>query len=244
MLPACTSQPIVITPKTKPTLTAPALPTEPVVLTIPTESTPLPDIAESWVKRLLAGDPCAAPCWEGITPGKTTKTAAVTLLTQLPWATINDPTGVEVYFWLLPERIPASSGGIGFAATAPNTVTWVSLKRQAISFGRLLDVYGEPSEVMAEAQIQRFEGIRNVYDLSLFYPQAGIILSATTSDKPVLNRDLRITEIVFLAPSDPYRSWEYYIMAQDRGAEFRAWKGFQSFVYYCSGMHKAELCIP
>ena len=65
------------TPTTPPQTVAPTL-----TLLTPTPTKPPPpeDWQYRWLKKIL----CSAPCVEGITPGKTTATEAVELLSQNP----------------------------------------------------------------------------------------------------------------------------------------------------------------
>jgi hypothetical protein len=41
-------------------------------------------VPSGYAKRWIAGDPCALPCWEGVTPGQTTVADAVKILNRNP----------------------------------------------------------------------------------------------------------------------------------------------------------------
>src|SRR5512132_3259667 len=60
------------------------------------QPTPFPKTAQTITldmrTRWLAGQPCAPPCWEGITPGKTRVDEAVALLNRHPMV-----TDIEIY---------------------------------------------------------------------------------------------------------------------------------------------------
>jgi hypothetical protein len=51
----------------------------------PIEQEHLPaGVPPGYAKRWLTGNPCAVPCWEGVTPGHTTVADAIKILNQNP----------------------------------------------------------------------------------------------------------------------------------------------------------------
>lgn len=199
-----------------------------------------PDLRAPWAKRLFAGEPCAAPCWEGITPGLSSRQEAIAILMQLPETVINDPTAPSIHFGIPSERVPGSFGSLSFDTTAPYTVTAIVFEENSFTLGSLIAVYGEPQEVLATAHTIPLDGGQHIYDLWLLYPRTGMMLGTNTTAKPDVNRELRITTIIFFVPGDSYR--EAFEQERQRGAVFTLWEGYRSFAYYCRGDEKAILC--
>jgi hypothetical protein len=133
--------------------------------------TPPPKIAQPFTSdlrtRWLAGKPCAPPCWEGITPGKTRLAEAIKILNYHPQITNirvypadgHDGAVIE-WFW---SDMPRGGGRLDFRWIDPYDavdqqdvgdpiVTQISVSFSGhFSLRTIMDAYGEPSHVVPYA---------------------------------------------------------------------------------------------
>ena len=167
---------------------------------------------------LLTGEPCAAPCWRGITPGITSLPEAIDLVEQMDGLTIYDSSETAAVFGR------TESGPCCQLSTAGGEVVATMLFQRAptISVGELIDAHGEPSFVTGQPFSER-EAV-----LMLFYPESQFLVYAAITDPA--GRFNAATPIV----SAIYAADEIF-------AQFFAqtavddWKGYLSYSEYMDG---------
>lgn len=218
---------------------------------LPTSVTP-GQLPLGWETRWLKGIPCRAPCWEGITPGKTTASEAVDILRKSPLvneASISQvPTvrtlGLVEWIW-----VNGQAGGTALFRRGTSPEVIYELDPHLPKSIRLADViaaYGEPSDVTAGEHLwtdyQALQGTPGpgtsapityrVYSLSLFYLPYGFFLSTGGSSKPDLSPELVLERSDFFAPG-----MEGYL--DTIGGKpipyltYLPWQGFKGFQFYC-----------
>lgn len=167
---------------------------------------------------LLNGEPCAAPCWQGITPGETSLADALEIVQQLDGMTVINSSDATFVF-ASANGAPCcqiSSQGSEYVATmlfqhAPN-----------ITVGDLIAAHGEPSFVTG----QPFSVSESV--LMLYYPETPMLLYAM-----VAGMDGQLQE------SSPIVSVVYATADVFAGAfatiPFDYWKGYLTYSEYMDG---------
>jgi hypothetical protein len=190
-----------------------------------------PGVPSGYAKRWIAGEPCALPCWEGVTPGRTTVADAIKILNQNPGIIAGSViTGTSPGFltwkWVGSER----GGEARYDPNAqPPTITFITpyyemFPGSAPSFTleEVIQRYGEPSHVIAQA----FYGPHAdgpFYTLTIIYAQQGVSFerSGSNQTKPILSQSMRLDSVSFHPlPFDP-------------GPYSDVWQGFTSFDAYC-----------
>ena len=223
---------------------APVLP-GPAALVLPGPAVPNLSFTERW----LRGVPCAPPCWEGITPGKTTADQAYAIIKQLPEAqdveykklALVDCYGTLHWTW----RTTSSSGVIGIVG---DTVSWIDPGLPATY--RIADViarYGPPNSALAETPESTYSvGFRTQqrnyaanprtpestysagYSATLIFVDHGFLL--TTS--PLADQPFRLSPESGLAIGTFFRPGSDVV--SDRQISLRAaspWVGFEPLVF-------------
>lgn len=126
---------------------------------------------------LLEGDPCAAPCWQGITPGITDQATALSILSDPEIAeqdsietltSLSDPNRSRVSF-----RITGDGGcRIGLV---DRTVKWIDISGgHQLTLGELLDNLGDPDL----AYVEEWSQDTFCYWIVLFYQERGILVKS------------------------------------------------------------------
>ncbi len=167
---------------------------------------------------LLTGQPCAAPCWQGITPGATSLADAMEIVQQLDGMTVVNSNEASFVF-ANANGIPCcqiSSQGSEHVATmlfqhAPN-----------ITVGDLIAAHGEPRFVTG----QPFSASESV--LMLYYPETPMLLYAMVAGR---DGQLQATSPIVSAV---YASAEVFAgvfstMPLDN------WKGYLTYSQYMDG---------
>lgn len=242
ILASCTSSPAKPLP--------PLLPTVPAVGGTNVEpaslSTKSP-LVEDWPSRWLKGIPCRPPCWEGITPGRTTAAEAVEILKSNPLiataerstTTLFPELGYVEWNWVSGDK----GGEANYNAHTPTQTIYIIYPYFPWSPFRLSDVieaYGEPSHVIGTASHSRTNLGEIEYILRIMYRPQGFMLLDYSVVKPVLNADLSLRRIVFFAPTD-----EGFAAALAGASEHPdrlvPWQGFKDFDFYCRGEACSEI---
>jgi len=123
---------------------------------------------------LLSGEPCAAPCWRGITPGQTSWAAALTIL--------EDDSSISSIESIQPDpNLPArlvdfndAQGGTRccrmFSSNGETVNSVLTLLAPTITIGEIIDKFGEPSYYIGE-------GVTDDQALvSMLYPDIPLIV--------------------------------------------------------------------
>jgi hypothetical protein len=171
---------------------------------------------------LISDEPCAAPCWRGITPGETAWSDALTIVEDDP--TLSDPqtqqeeNGVAVVaeFQQLDTGVACcqmySEQGevvdIMFLRTAPE-----------VTLGDVLESKGEPAYLIGSP----FSDDQAV--MNLIFPEVPMVLYAFVEGTAgSLSEDSEIIGVLYLKQSD------MDLLLQT--SELQAWEGYQSFQAY------------
>jgi hypothetical protein len=191
-------------------------------------STPAADGYPERITRWLSGIPCRAPCWEGITPGQTSRDEAVGLLgdnqfVDLPrFPKLAADAAIE---W----RWRDSDFGTGTIYTSDGTVSLLLAQLpEQVLLGDVIGAYGEPSHVYAST-FMGLHGDGPFYTLALAWESAGFALDSgfLYHEKPVLGPDLGFLNL-YVSPTP--------LMLQPQlmgNAAPQPWQGFKDFDAYC-----------
>jgi len=120
----------------------------------PTSQSPIPTVID---RGLLYGEPCAPPCWEGITPRVSTEAAVVRSLIRLKAeGRIEKYSRGPVSYLVIP---PGPAGGsITIFLSEDGFVSSISLGywgTDNLRVKRLIDRYGEPEAVVLYYEFER-----------------------------------------------------------------------------------------
>jgi len=173
----------------------------------------------------ISGEPCAAPCWRGITPGETTWNDAIAIIQD-------DPTLDKLQTRADGDQIGAAwaqSGGDGccqmFTEENGEIVSFIVLQiAPTITLGEVLAVHGEPRYLIGEAITDK-QGL-----MTLFYPDVPMLIYAfVAGEEGGLTAE---SEIVGVG----YMSGELMQLLIDSTTPgLYAWEGYQTYQYYMNG---------
>ena len=195
-----------------------------------------------WKYRWLQGIPCRAPCWEGITPGKTTMQEALDLLKQNPLVmganislTADNGEGSNAYIEWNWTKISAPSPGGNIEGssvlTSSKVVRIAPGYRTPYKLGDVIKMYGEPSYIVAD--YRKLEN-NSYYAISITFSSQGIFLDYSSTNKPIINADLTFDEparlIFFIPGEEAFPKIPFY----DEYNKYRKpWSGYNTFDFYC-----------
>jgi hypothetical protein len=203
----------------------------------PTATAPYPD----WERRWLKGIPCLAPCYEGVTPGKTTPMEALDILRNNPLFMDVDLSLLGGILW---KWFNGENGGVmtfsGSASTG--VINWIGpYIFDVYTLEEVIAIYGEPDEVFAWADTRNpEEGV--YYEVVVIYIQKGFIIRQNTAvfgPKPNITQDMEFTFIEFFKPIEEIffdKINPYYL------GKTTPWAGFQDFDYYCKDGYEGFMC--
>jgi hypothetical protein len=202
----------------------------------PTIGNTNPNLAQEWEYRWLKGIPCKPPCFEGVTPGVTTKLEAVEVLKQSP---IVDPNSFnltpysgtrafDTFGWGW-KQSSKKRGYLAFSTTPDYKVILIRPELGRYKLTDIFKAYGEPSHVNAFHQYTSGNAPQ-VYFVKFVYLSQGFLIEQRTGDKyPELTSDMEVENPEFFVPDakgyDAFRSPGSYGLV--------AWEGFKSFLFYC-----------
>jgi hypothetical protein len=161
------------------------------------------------VEGLLNDVPCAAPCWEGITPGTTTEQEAIDILlaeTRSSYMTepsiaYRDDTGKVVVRWITKAtRMPSGVSSVSELHTLRHKTHHVSLTLDTgLTAQMIIEKWGEPAIVFV------YQAGRHPphFWAQFCYPEQGIELGVfmdSGNDPLVLDPDDRVSFAYFYAP--------------------------------------------
>jgi hypothetical protein len=198
-----------------------------------TSTPPASGIGNNW----LRGVPCKAPCWENITPGKTTPEEALEILKKNPeiinvkegdYKTESGMSGLDWYT----TDYSQVSGYLSYHIKSTATVEFLKPEVKPYLLKDIFSFYGEPDHIIAVYGFQ--EGTQpQPHRVSLIYLNQGLILSnITKGPEPTLTPDTIFTEVFFFVPGQ--QGFNFVDSLEDlRGDVMVEWQGFKDFKYYC-----------
>lgn len=194
-----------------------------------TQSTPTPlplptptDLAfrYNWKMNWLNNATCKPPCWEGITPGRTSLQDTMKILASLPGAKIMSPTKTGVQW-------AGSQSYNGYAETeaGSNIVLYIAIRfnhNQNISLEEALSIFGEP------INIQSNNCVHGGCDVFMIYPESGLalmIMSPSTDRTVKIDKSSEIQGLIFFSPGID----NYLKIVPFRDFEVRKWEGYGTY---------------
>jgi hypothetical protein len=175
---------------------------------------------------LLTGEPCAAPCWNGITPGETTWEDANSIVSAdegFEGIETNAEGGMQQAVWQ-----KAGSGQYCCRLIADDTdgatisYIFLALSSPRIIVDNVLDTYGDP------AYVTTFPFTSTESVVQLIYPDVPMVVSALVGDSE--SSLLANSDVVAVLYMDQA---EMDLILQT--TELKAWAGYQSYGAYDQG---------
>jgi hypothetical protein len=223
------------------TSTAPTFnltPTNAVVLTAAYGST-------MWQENWLKGNPCRPPCWEQITPGKTSASEAVKILERIPYI-MSDSITTSVSS-LVPEIGDISwewsdsqePAGISFDSNiAQQTVRRIGLIfKQPFLLKDVIETYGQPTHVAASAGYNEAGGITTA--VQIIFASQGFWVN-TTAPRDI-RPDLWLNYVQLFSPGIGNFA-QFFPDYKSNPDLIVPWQGYQSFEFYCRDEYKGNAC--
>ncbi len=221
----------------------------------PTISGPTPTAkpSQEWSTRWLRGIPCTPPCFEGITPGKTTVEEAQKILQlnsliksfkvtpSFPKVT---PEAYISWNWNqdiignTPSNVRGNGGLVRYDDHDPNNaIKEIEPGLFPFKLADVMQAYGEPSHVIATFSPKNHES-GYWYSLTFFYFSRGFLVRNNPYEvRPELKKDMLLEYIEFFPPGiDEY---PYY---RDNFAKTMLvpWQGFKEWKFYCRYNYDTE----
>ena len=218
--------------------------------------------AVDWQRAWLRGEPCAPPCFLGITPGTTTPADLEALMRAAypavnpmarrstdsnpsalswRWAGQRDDSELTAYFYEVPPRFTV--------APVDTVVSVVAAVPQMATVSEAITVFGDPSDVLAVAHKDPQDDAL-VYLLAVVYVDRGLmlVLNANQGDGQAdLTPEMLIGKVAVFTPTQ--EGFDAGISAfypvRQPSALLVPWQGFQPFAAYCRSSQpdaQAERC--
>lgn len=197
---------------------------------------PPPELRDSkmWHDRsLITGEPCAAPCWQGITPGETTWTEAQNIVPtisgviDLQTQEQENETGLTIgSVWRTNESEQyccAVVANIGEAVDDEDVVDYIQVRLAPdVTLGELIEAHGEPAYVVNGEEVSEDQAY-----IILLYPDIPIIAYAFVAGAATgtMSASSEIIFVVYVTPE----AMENEVI---RNSNLQVWDGYQSFSYY------------
>lgn len=198
--------------------------------------------SQDWQYRWLKSIPCLPPCFEGITPGKTTAQEALEILKKNPLITdakLLPPQGEYSYVvwnWvgITPQSAKGSSGGNLFYETrSSNQLIYLIWPFFSTSFklSDIIKAYGDPSHVIVGYETHQGQIAR--YYIYIIYLMQGFVVSIPENNPiiPIISSDLLLEKPQFFIPNaDGLEKIKPSLFSKNL---LVSWQGFKDFRFYC-----------
>ena len=206
----------------------------------PTSTNISPDY-NPWLHK----QPCAPPCWEGITPGVTTAEEAEELLLKNPLF-----SDAEVYIYQPSPQDSAVEGkwrgtdmgrvGANFDASASvHTIKWIGVRFPTdITIKDIVNAYGNPSHIMVSAGNEGPDIDDQIYySIQVYYIQLGFSFAPKygiePSVPPSISPETTVGYVEFFPTSIDGLSTAFRWDAERLKSELIPWQGTFDFDVYC-----------
>jgi hypothetical protein len=160
-------------------------------------------------RGLLTGEPCAPPCWQGLTPGVSTEQELVAVLEasgQVDPRSLHQESGGcgQLTYWRTRHpfaNLSTLSGWTTNYACTSHTVLKVVMEYLSyeVNLEQLLEIYGPPDVFSAQPA-----GIpeRPYVEVNLYYPARGLVCQLELSDhEEALRPETRVVRAWYFAPT-------------------------------------------
>ena len=191
---------------------------------------------------LLSGDPCEAPCWNGITPGETSYRDAEVTLKSSGRFKITEESEAEGDN---PGRVLAFAEGDNqpccqVVSRDGETITSFLLQfAPQMTFGPVFDKFGEPRYVAG--QVVSEEQAYAVF----VYPDTPIVIYSYVAggEQGNVSVDNKIIGVMYMAPSEMQEMLTCARLNEWKGfVSLSAYTGAEEFDYVGSGVDDEEIC--
>jgi hypothetical protein len=180
-------------------------------------------------ESLITGEPCAAPCWNNITPGETSWTDAQQIINNLSGA-------IDVQF----QEDSGQVGGIwrseasqdyccavvsvsGDAVDDTDVVNYIQVRLAPdVTLGELIEAIGEPTYLINGEEVSEDQAY-----IVLLYPDIPVIVYAFVAGAASGSLTTS-SEIVFAVYLTPEAMRDEVIAT----SSLQEWEGYQTFSYY------------
>lgn len=176
-------------------------------------------------RSLITGQPCAAPCFRGITPGETAWQAAVTIIEDdsnfknLQTQTAENGTSLQAAWQQGDNQVCCQ-----MASEDGRTVSLVFLRTAPImTLAELIDAHGEPSYLVGS------EFTADQAIISLVYPDVPMVIYVFVAgaEEGRLSDSSEIIGALYFTPAE----MELLLQTTD----LHAWDGYKSYQEYNEG---------
>lgn len=195
--------------------------------------------------RWLQGIPCRPPCWEGITPGKTTAAEATKLLqqsnlTKLPFKEVGGNFDYIKWSWAINSTVSTTDGYLIYPSNSPTSpVAVIFPKFPVLMFRDVIQAYGEPSHFFVAPHRDPHLGSFEYYYYAIYLSQGFMVYY-----RNVWEYDKNAVNVPNISPETLFTVTAFFVPGVD-GAEkaqpsivsakrLIAWKGFKDWRYYCN----------
>ena len=156
---------------------------------------------------LLTNKACNAPCWQNLTPGKSTKADVEIFLDQLNMQDWHkgierlEPSGCTNIRFIENDSL-FGRHGLFDLHIEDGYLTYIgSDPTMTYHLGQITDQFGNPQYI---APILAIGPEANIYQLTIFYPEIGLSFEVETSnfDQGSINREMQVKFIEYSRPGD------------------------------------------
>jgi hypothetical protein len=200
-------------------------------------STYASQMALNWIK----GNPCKAPCWEGIYPGQTSSRDALSILradARFDGTKINisGDGNYDLIEWE-DAKNPFYAGWILNIDKKTQIVSFIQFGTDRhFILGDVIGGYGNPSDVLATSGLETNKLRDYHYDLVLIYIDDGFFIQASQTYTPIIptiNNNTMFRWVTIFHPDrkSMVTALEYY--SGKKTKYITPWKGFLDYTDYC-----------
>lgn len=177
------------------------------------------------VANLIADEPCAAPCWRGITPGETTWDEAAEIvrankdLLDMEEQAAADESGAKVMFWRSLDGIDCCNM---LSENGTSVDELLLLSSSAMMIGDVIEVRGDPTYAITR------ETAQGGFVVSLFYPENSLIVYVFVAGQSArdFNEESQIVGVSYMSPERSEQVIEELAPSD--------WAGYSGFLQYNS----------
>lgn len=170
---------------------------------------------------LVSGEPCGAPCWNGITAGETTWQEAIDLIENDEAFTGLDSNAEQGILQAVWQRVDTDQYCCRFLAEAedgPLTYLFLALAPGMI-VDQVLEAHGEP------AYVTTFDFTDAESVVQMIYPDVPMVVSVLVGDSTgAVLANSEVVAVLYMAPDE-------MDLVLDT-TELQGWNGYQSYQAY------------
>lgn len=204
--------------------------------TLPTISAAITE--QEYRERWLIHPPCPPPCWEGLTPGKTTAKEAVTILESNPLFTnvalwespiLNDKTGSVLWDFAINGEIFGNEARFS-TETEDQIIFMINPWTPLVTLGKLIDAFGEPSHIIASVTPPIHPEDVESWAVYVVWLSKGItFLTVGSVPFPVIDEKFTSNGLQYFTP----RLEDYVkLVNPDLIKQMKPWRGYGPFEMY------------